>query len=1061
MAARARGVAPAAPAPPDRNKLMEQKSTDTKLKEFIGFLARSDAKHDFHGTGFLANDDTAVNMNKGLMNASNKNFTDEQGSLWNVLIDLGGRTEMEKKGAIDDFLTNPPDGVFNVGFKDSAELGTGLHSYKVAFLNLEDGLKGEAFRVACNLHQGAALIVDFNQHGFLDKLDGKEDLKREHKPIYVITNSELINDAAPKTKYNDPTLFKEATALVSLVDLNPESKIYSSWDNTNIDYRNLFLTTYNYELSKIFQVKNIFGKTEKLTTNLTVSNARDKSTQLVVKDTKINNGKTEIWKKIQSLFVDFASNTFQVNQGFQRKRSGDWCQAISCFYLNNKTYYSKDLDSVYPNLVFEKKSIFFVTHDYIAASFALLIGVNVIFLTVSTGRRPSRVYFFKNERNEVTNYNDLYRVIRNEYDTGSLKNFITSYHDKRKSFLDTNYNLLMNDGDGTIKKLENYLNSAGNKTPEELKKHCLNIFENLYVYHQVKQSTPDVTELLTILNDRSILDVNEERWIETKKDYMKKQYEIICNARSIQTKYSTETILEQQINAIKQTQLFLTIKHWTYTKEFKLDGFYSRLGVGIGGGSLPTQDKFAFLPYFQTCDPPIKSRVSKVFQLLNKTIDTQESGQLQFFEGRKTGTTYQHTILSFKILASSVGIFLNDRFENKDQDNFNALKDKQTGKYGSNNLLSLSKVIEEHQSVKRRASTDPDKEDESRLAQDPYEEEPIEQMGGVYQTSGARTLIDNSVSETTDVLLTSHLILHSAAPVVEAVNANRNFRAQLYNANGGASVYKNTIKKNKIINKYPSYLPLYIVLEGLGRCIDELKNSPDYINYVKYYLLIESMYKALKDNSSDIIGLGLRETLITFITTEIGRKKIRFLFKTEDQFFNNFIYLTSSLGYSICGTFVDYDKNVSDVIDNAMKIVGSPIFESYMNNVMSIFKVSQGRIKEFYMQDMEFNLSYFAKLVNALQTVIANKINYANKPISYTIRNAIPSSSISSSSFSPFSKSTPASLYSGRPASSVYSNPMSPYSKQSSYSRHNTLRNLRGTMQTVGGRRRKTRKHKK
>lgn len=1047
----------------ERNQLMDNKGNPI-LKEFIGMLARSDTKHDFNGTAFSADAATAENMNKGLMNVEKKNFTDEQGSLWNVLTDLGGLTEPEKKEALNDFLTTPPeDTVFNVGFRDfDTNSVTNLHSYKVSFVNVEDdAFKGEAFRVACNLHTGAALIVDFNQHGFLSKLVGDDSLNRAHKPIYVITNSELINDAAPKAKYNDPSLFNESSALISLIDLNPESKIYSKWDDRSLDYRNLFLTSYNYELSKLNQVKNIFGKTEKLITTLTVSNSSGNSTQVVVKDTKLNNGKLEIWKKISSLFSAFTRNVFQVNQGFQRKRSGDWCQVISCFYLNNKKYYSKDLNRVISNLVFENKSIFFVTHDYIAASFALLLGVNVIFLSVSGGGRPPRAYFFRNERNEITSLSDMYDTIRSEYVTPNLLTFITRYNDVRTRNLVERYAVLMNDVDGSIKTLENYLNLAGKKNPEELKRRCLSVFENLYVYHQLKQSTPEVDDILPILRDNRILNKSKEYWIENNAEYIKTQYEMICNARSIQSKYNTDEILEPQINAIKNTQLFLTIKHWTYTKELKFNDTYSRLGVGVGAdNSLVTQDKLAFLPFFQTCEKSIKSKVSKVFQLLYKKIEMQEENErTQFFEGRKNGSTYQHAILSFKILSSSVGIFLNDTFENKDKVNFNTLKKEKARKYESNNLLSLSKVIEENEAVKRIRQLTPDLETETLLiTEDPKEEESlVEQVGGLYLSPAARTLIDNSISETTDVLLTSHLILSSTKAEARAANAaNRNFRSGLLE--GGQFMNKNMTITNKnskqASEQYPVHLPLYIVLEGLRRCIDELNYNPDYNNYVKYYLLVESMYKALKGNTNEIIGLGLRETLITFITTEIGRKKVGFLFKNEDSFFKNFMYLTSSLGYSICGTFVDYDNNVSDVIDNALNIVSDPIFGSYMNNVMSIFKDSQRRIKnEFYTQTMEFNLSHFAKVVDTLQTMIGNEIIYGNKPIFYTIKNK------NGMSLSSNGKSSPSSFLSYPKSPNSKSQSSSPYSKASVWS-NNSLRNIQGTPQTVGGRR-KTRKYKK
>ena len=51
------------------------------------------------------------------------------------------------------------------------------------------------------------------------------------------------------------------------------------------------------------------------------------------------------------------------------------------------------------------KDAYFVTHDLIAAAYALLMGVNVIFLAVASGGRGPRVYIFKNINYE-TNINE-------------------------------------------------------------------------------------------------------------------------------------------------------------------------------------------------------------------------------------------------------------------------------------------------------------------------------------------------------------------------------------------------------------------------------------------------------------------------------------------------------------------------------------------------------------------------------------------------------------------------------------------------------------------------------
>ena len=74
--------------------------SDNKFKEFIGLLARADAKHDFgHDVGAMHNQ-----INMGLSGITSTETTDERGSLWNVLIDLKGKTDTAKGEDIEKFF---------------------------------------------------------------------------------------------------------------------------------------------------------------------------------------------------------------------------------------------------------------------------------------------------------------------------------------------------------------------------------------------------------------------------------------------------------------------------------------------------------------------------------------------------------------------------------------------------------------------------------------------------------------------------------------------------------------------------------------------------------------------------------------------------------------------------------------------------------------------------------------------------------------------------------------------------------------------------------------------
>ena len=67
-------------------------------------------------------------------------------------------------------------------------------------------------------------------------------------------------------------------------------------------------------------------------------------------------------------------NLFKTNVKFQQKRSGDWLQVLYCLSAKRRRVKRKDNGAEVTDI----SDVFFVTHDQIAAAFALSVGVNVI-----------------------------------------------------------------------------------------------------------------------------------------------------------------------------------------------------------------------------------------------------------------------------------------------------------------------------------------------------------------------------------------------------------------------------------------------------------------------------------------------------------------------------------------------------------------------------------------------------------------------------------------------------------------------------------------------------------
>jgi hypothetical protein len=993
----------AAEAPPVVIGITDKIKERQDFKEFIGYIARSDAEHDFGGTegnGIVYTSTVAGHINKGLTDITNRDITNEKGSMWNVFIELGGVNQADKERALDAFLDGLSDTAFgeefNVGFRDvndSENPPIALHRYRARRIDMVDGLSGDALKEACDLQGGGALVIDFNHNGFLEKL---HSATAQAQPIYVITNPQTMNDAAGKTKYNDPIF---TGSLLSIIDRKAKPTIYSAWSDEDISINNLFLTSYQLELTPIIIVKSIMGKAQKLTVNITVTDlTKEGKPKSVIKDAKVNNSKGEIWKKIKSIFRSFKDKSFEINEGLQRKRNGDWGQGTSCFTLDEGIYYESDLSTLIEGLTFDTNTVYFVTHDYIAAAYANLIGANLIFLAAASRGNPKRAYIFKNTK-YMGNSAEYMRSILEYNPVGAASTdkikvltALKLYNTTRNDFL----NIYIQPGQSPsrtqssiieeITKLNALLNDR-NIDSAALKNQCLAILDRAYLYQQIKQSTPDPSILISeleVATPRNATDPGNSAIIE-------KQYSAYCTGKNIKKIYDNNRSFLDIANNIKKSNIYLSLKHWTYTKEKRGDGGISkRLGIKVGasGASIDNQDKFAFVPFLATCDDNIKNQIVDVFRALLTKLQGP-----QFIEGRESGSIYQHALLSFKILCETICIFLGTTTARSEPQIFNKLiniKDiTQRDTLGAQaNLLSEAKVVDENSETNRATIHIVDSEAQPVAGEsgaggqpaasaleialsenDVNAEEPL-QRGGVFKDT-TRLLNHNSIKESTHVMLSAHLLLIPTTGVAAAA--------------GGAAVRS---ARNEYNTEDPDYnlpaigggntdeifspgLPIYTVLEGLRVAVPELNNHPDYEDYITYYLLLESMNDTLKTQSSPLIGFALREILATFISTQIGRDTIKPLFESLGPDYRLFPLIATTTSAYVCGSFVEYDEGKPEVIDLAKLVIQCQPVKDFIASVIAIYKTKTRA--EFYI-DGNHNLQNFMNKVNRLQESIGRGI---------------------------------------------------------------------------------------
>ena len=246
--------------------------------------------------------------------------------------------------------------------------------------------------------QEAAIIVDFSQHHFMESLASGEP---DNFKIRYLMTPEVVNDPAGKPNVNNKSLFglqDKGIKLQSYVQTDPEPISYTKYNEFEPSTSNNFFSNYDFTLSPI---KQIFTKqkAEKLITTLNISynGAGGKINADPIEDSKGENSITTVLGYLRKILTQIQGTggspieKFNFNSKIQQKRGGDWFQALSCLTAKNRTYTRILPTRGTPSPLNPTCPVYLVTHDRIAVAFALLNGVNVIYLDYY-----GRIFIFKN-----------------------------------------------------------------------------------------------------------------------------------------------------------------------------------------------------------------------------------------------------------------------------------------------------------------------------------------------------------------------------------------------------------------------------------------------------------------------------------------------------------------------------------------------------------------------------------------------------------------------------------------------------------------------------------------
>jgi hypothetical protein len=490
--------------------------------------------------------------------------------------------------------------------------------------------------------------------------------------------SEMVNDPAGKPNIHNENLFNQTEKginLISYIQTDVEPFLYTKFDPANSNTTNNFFSKYDFNLSPI-QQKFLKGKAERLITTLTINFEEPGQKQLtqIINDSKSENSNATVigyLKKIVNSLKTQSDRTtaFNFNSKCQQKRGGDWFQALCCLDARNRSYTQILPDNNRKNgKINEKCPIYFVTHDQIAAAFALLNGVNVIFIS---GNKS--IYVFKNNADSTVKGNGkpieeilfegMKKKFVNEQDIVSLINFAKKYQDARTKVLQEEI--------ATFDKMitdNSILLDINNKFFEKnFTEKLQNVFSNAVRFMFITMNVIDIQKNIDyvstyynlLFQENVSITENSENIIQ-----LNKSFNII---NSILDKYGKAAPQDMLLEISIKNWINLNIKKLDVYKAANIMDLYVQTESEIFDinrivnfeNNLENKrvtDKHIFLPFIQTLDKQFKKGIIDVLNILTEQLKDFLKEQPEYKEQNKNNdTSFTKIFSSLKKAIINVG----------------------------------------------------------------------------------------------------------------------------------------------------------------------------------------------------------------------------------------------------------------------------------------------------------------------------------------------------------------------------------------------------------------------
>lgn len=524
-----------------------------------------------------------------------------------------------------------PDG----GFVSLPPVQTG-HGYvvtKVVFKTPTGWKVGRTLVNELGIGTGTAVLqVDFNHHGFLQKLtQGPAGAGQAPVAIGYIWSAATVNDPASKTPPTDSIFSVAHPNGVILVAhqqtsgatcFRKENDTYYSPDDPTAN----FVSEYDVELSGIIRKDTFGGRRGKDSVSLKFTKGKNIAS---IDDSKSQNSPNALLQFIQRLLgrAPDDKTRFEISSKWQQKRSGDWFQAIHAAILPTLNL----APPLPPNAI-----PYFVSHDGIAISYALEMGVNCLFLS------GDNIYVFAKAGANTAQQDAACRLAISDVDDDDFDN-VVNWFTEISARRQLRLNALVDVYRGHIAVIDAFIAAAVpgatvRKPLPELDGAIRGVLQAAVRYVFIEKLLPDAVSLFRELADGGNPCVQVTAYRTLKRLY--EQHD--------QEPYIPETIL----GTINRSAVGKALGKWNIEQTL-----IGRLVAGLAG-NVEDRDAYIFLPYIQnSANVAMKNDIAGAFQRLHQWLRGTRDLQPIFTEN--PGPNRQKRIkMSLNGLLMQVMIFL-------------------------------------------------------------------------------------------------------------------------------------------------------------------------------------------------------------------------------------------------------------------------------------------------------------------------------------------------------------------------------------------------------------------